>query len=683
MSNHITITWNLTDNFTGSMKKFTLKLEKNASKLHKFGNEITRVTKNMKHFGKDIVRVGKNINQFGTQFTKTMDTMTVSIEDVGKQYQEQMLKTSNDMSESFTNLRKEIKKMNDPLEKFQQIIQNLGKEKKEGKKKGSASSIEKNAPKQVGVVQTITNTIDATFTTLDKIQGNIDTAKGKYGEIKGRYAQIKGWYHDIKKAPNKMKKEYGKMQKEYKKAEKVLLDIKKRGREAKEILDAIEWPTVPITVPKFVVKGGKALKSGIQGKVETVIAGAKGVSYRAKDVATKVKTFSSNVGEKASSYGKAILENKKVVAVHEGMSAMGNWVKERKIVKGIAKRVGKGKQAVGNAVGSVAKGTKNYVKQLGVALQGVNKAFVTFFGTTGTMIIVIGALILAGVLLYKNWDKIKKGAKALGRYIKKMIKSSGINIKGLKKQFKAIGKDIKLMGKEISSFVKKIYRVLKPIGKWVSKFFVKVFKVAFSVIIGYGSGFITGVTTVVGGIIRVLKGIIKFVVGTFTGNWKKAWQGVKDIFGGIWESLVGLVKTPFNSLIGMINSVTGSISDISIDIPLFGEFTMPQIPKIPMLYTGTMNWGGGPAMVHDRGAEIIDLPKGSRVYPHDKSLQMARAEGAKAGKVNVSIGKLADTMVVRSEEDIRSIADRVVKDILNKICDVSANIGGVELGDFA
>lgn len=686
MSNNVTITWNLTDNFTGTMKKFTSQIERNINKLRRFGNEVTQVTKNMKHFGNDIAQVGKNINQFGTRFTKTMETMSVSMEDVGKQYQAQMLKTSNDTSESFAHLREEVTKMNVPLAKFQHIVQSLGKEKKAGTKKESTSSIEKNASKQVGVVQAAANTMDATFTTLDKIQGNIDAVKGRYGEIKDKYTQVKGWYGDVKTAPQKMKSEYDKMKSEYGKikneyddAKKTLSDIKNRGREAKEILDAIEWPTIPITVPDFILKGGKALKSGIQDKIETVVVGAKGVS-------SGVKAFSSNVGEKATSYRKAILENKTVVAVREGMSAIGDRAKETKVGKGI----GKGKEFVGKAVGGVVQGTTKRINQLGKAFLGVNKAFFTFIGTTGTMLLVMGALVLAGVLLYKNWDKIKKGAKSLGRYVIKLIKESGINIKGLKKQFKAIGKDIKQMGKEISSFAKKIYRALKPIGKWIGKLLVRNFKISLAAIIGFGSGLVTGVVAIVGGLIRALKGIIKFVVGVFTGDWKKAWQGVKDIFGGIWESLVGFVKAPINAIIGMVNSVIGSFNGIKIGIPKWipkkyggGKSFSVNLPKIPMLYTGTTNWGGGPAMVHDRGAEIIDLPKGSRVYPHDKSLQMARAEGAKAGKVNVSIGKLADTMVVRSEEDIRSIADRVVKDILNKICDVSANIGGVELGDFA
>ena len=49
-----------------------------------------------------------------------------------------------------------------------------------------------------------------------------------------------------------------------------------------------------------------------------------------------------------------------------------------------------------------------------------------------------------------------------------------------------------------------------------------------------------------------------------------------------------------------------------------------NIPTIPMLYKGTSNWQGGTAVIHDRGGEIVDLPRGSRVYPHDKSIAMAR-----------------------------------------------------------
>ncbi len=97
-----------------------------------------------------------------------------------------------------------------------------------------------------------------------------------------------------------------------------------------------------------------------------------------------------------------------------------------------------------------------------------------------------------------------------------------------------------------------------------------------------------------------------------------------------------------------------------------GSFKMPDllgdkeiglnIPRIPMLYKGTDNWQGGKAIIHDRGAEIVDLPRGARVYPHDESIKKAFNDGVKSGS-HFTIAKLADTIVVREEADIDKIAN--------------------------
>ncbi|MEG0907088.1 MAG: hypothetical protein RSF87_12800, partial [Cellulosilyticaceae bacterium] len=64
---------------------------------------------------------------------------------------------------------------------------------------------------------------------------------------------------------------------------------------------------------------------------------------------------------------------------------------------------------------------------------------------------------------------------------------------------------------------------------------------------------------------------------------------------------------------------------------------------------------------HDRGAEIVDLPRGSRVYPHDESMKKAFNDGAKSG-TGFTIAKLADTIVVREDADI----DRIAQALYNK-----------------
>lgn len=131
---------------------------------------------------------------------------------------------------------------------------------------------------------------------------------------------------------------------------------------------------------------------------------------------------------------------------------------------------------------------------------------------------------------------------------------------------------------------------------------------------------IGGILDSVRGIIKALKGVVQFVSGIFTGNWKKAWQGIKNIFKGVWDALSGIAKTPINLIIGMINKLTGAVQDainwivdkvntLSFDVPdwvpgiggkTFGFDLQPvSIPEIPKLATGGLAAAPTLAMVGD------------------------------------------------------------------------------------
>lgn len=58
------------------------------------------------------------------------------------------------------------------------------------------------------------------------------------------------------------------------------------------------------------------------------------------------------------------------------------------------------------------------------------------------------------------------------------------------------------------------------------------------------------------GIKKILDGIIQFVAGVFTGNWSKAWEGVKKIFFGIFQALFGVAQV----VLGKIIAIAGSIA---------------------------------------------------------------------------------------------------------------------------
>lgn len=100
------------------------------------------------------------------------------------------------------------------------------------------------------------------------------------------------------------------------------------------------------------------------------------------------------------------------------------------------------------------------------------------------------------------------------------------------------------------------------------------------------------ISDVVKGIMRYLGGVIDFITGVFTGNWEKAWQGIIDIFGGLWEGLKSLVKIPLNGVIALlngaisaINGLISGINGIGFDMPdwLGGGSFRPNIPKIPSI----------------------------------------------------------------------------------------------------
>lgn len=65
----------------------------------------------------------------------------------------------------------------------------------------------------------------------------------------------------------------------------------------------------------------------------------------------------------------------------------------------------------------------------------------------------------------------------------------------------------------------------------------------------------------------ILKGIADFVVGVFTGDWTKAWEGVKEIFKGIWNGIVSIIEAAINFIIDGINLLISALNTIHFEIP--------------------------------------------------------------------------------------------------------------------
>lgn len=99
-----------------------------------------------------------------------------------------------------------------------------------------------------------------------------------------------------------------------------------------------------------------------------------------------------------------------------------------------------------------------------------------------------------------------------------------------------------------SSGLKSIFQFLIEM---VGNQLVTVFQMA----IGILGDLIGGIVGVISGIVEALTGVLDFLVGVFTGDWEKAWEGIKGFFEGIWNALVSIVETIFNVIMTIVNSI--------------------------------------------------------------------------------------------------------------------------------
>ena len=65
----------------------------------------------------------------------------------------------------------------------------------------------------------------------------------------------------------------------------------------------------------------------------------------------------------------------------------------------------------------------------------------------------------------------------------------------------------------------------------------------------------------------ILKGVIDFIVGVFTGDWTKAWEGVTEIFKGIWNNIVAIIEAAINFIIDGVNLLISALNTIHFEIP--------------------------------------------------------------------------------------------------------------------
>lgn len=161
------------------------------------------------------------------------------------------------------------------------------------------------------------------------------------------------------------------------------------------------------------------------------------------------------------------------------------------------------------------------IQGIGVAIIGLG--IIIGVATGGWVVAIVGAIVLIVGTIIKYWDQIKA------------FLQSGIDWLTGKSDWVH-----EMFGSTIGSIYDGIVKYLQLLLNWFNTLF----------------------TSIKG----IFDGIIKVITGVFTGDWNKAWEGVKEIFFNVWNLIKARVELTFNIIKNVVSTVINIIKGIFTDL---------------------------------------------------------------------------------------------------------------------
>ncbi|MBE5973308.1 MAG: hypothetical protein E7251_01770 [Paenibacillaceae bacterium] len=124
----------------------------------------------------------------------------------------------------------------------------------------------------------------------------------------------------------------------------------------------------------------------------------------------------------------------------------------------------------------------------------------------------------------------------------------------------AIDSALKFLGKLVKAIQLLWEEVLLPFITWLIKTMVPILAPIIETIGNVFLNVFGAIAETISGVFDVLSGLIDFITGVFTGDWEKAWKGIKEIFAGIWKQLEAVVEAIVNSIIDIVNGFVKTVS---------------------------------------------------------------------------------------------------------------------------
>ena len=218
------------------------------------------------------------------------------------------------------------------------------------------------------------------------------------------------------------------------------------------------------------------------------------------------------------------------------------------------------------------------------------------------------------------------------------------------------------------------------VGSWIPALIAGILALLLAITTLTGNG-----EELIENLMLVFSGLIEFITGVFTGDWERAWNGIKDVFKGLWNSIVILLESAVNLIIKGLNWLISKINSISFEVPdwvpgIGGESIGPNIPSISEIQLPRLATGAVIPANREFAAVLGDQTHGNNLEgPEALFRQIVREESGAGGDISRVISILQQILEAIKEGKIMMVDYDVFARIVHEANNSEGSRTGVAL----
>lgn len=246
----------------------------------------------------------------------------------------------------------------------------------------------------------------------------------------------------------------------------------------------------------------------------------------------------------------------------------------------------------------------------------------------------------------------------------------------------------------ISTGLSIVFNVIYSLISTVITGWINIFTTVWTTIQEVTSTIWNGIVAVLSGIWNTITSTVSTVITGISTIVSGVWDSIFSTTSTVWEGVKSAIMTPINAVVGFVSEqvekIKGFFSNMNIQLPhinlphfkVEGELSLspPSVPHLGVDWyaKGTSNAAKGPAIVGEKGPELLYMNGGEKVIPNNElggmfnqtpTMDSSKAESIRnsinqGDTINhnekyVTIEKLFDNVCIQSKEELKKLLDQI------------------------